>query len=121
MHELSIADAVVSIAARNARGRRVAVVEVAVGELRQVVPAALEFAFELCAKDTPVEGAELRIESIPVEVACRHCAGQGRAADLPLRCPQCGGLDVEVLAGEELHVEALEFEEEREPARVEGR
>ena len=47
MHELSIADAVVRIASRHAGGRRVAKVEVQVGHLRQVVPDALTFAFEL--------------------------------------------------------------------------
>jgi hydrogenase nickel incorporation protein HypA/HybF len=112
MHELSIADAIVSIAARNARGRRVAVVEVAVGELRQVVPGALELAFELCATGTVVEGAELRLSRIPIRLACRRCAMESRADALPLRCPLCGGLDVDVVAGEELEVEALELEEE---------
>ena len=32
-------------------------VEVEVGRLRQVVPDALEFAFELVARETPLEGA----------------------------------------------------------------
>jgi hydrogenase nickel incorporation protein HypA/HybF len=111
MHELSIADSLVSIAVRHAGGRRVAVVEVAVGELRQVSPDALEFAFELCAEGTLAEGAELRLERVPVTVACRDCAAESSADDLPFTCAACGGLDVEVVAGEELQVEALELEE----------
>jgi hydrogenase nickel incorporation protein HypA/HybF len=112
MHELSIADAIVSIAARNAGGRRVAVVEVAVGELRQVVPGPLELAFELCAAGTAVEGAELRIASIPTRISCGQCALESRVEAFPLRCPLCGGLDVDVVAGQELQVEALELEED---------
>ena len=115
MHELSIADAIVAVAARNARGRRVAVVEVSVGRLRQVVPSALEFAFELCAEGTPVEGAELRVEHVPVRLECGACAWAGGCDDFPLRCARCGRLDVEVVGGEELRVEALELEEEGEP------
>jgi hydrogenase nickel incorporation protein HypA/HybF len=113
MHELSIADAIVSIAARNARGRRVAVVEVAVGELRQVVPSALELAFELCATGTVVEGAELRLASVPIRLACRRCATESGADAFPLRCSRCGGVDVEVVAGEELQIEALELSRSR--------
>lgn len=116
MHELSIADAIVSIAARNARGKRVALVEVEIGALRQVVPDALAFAFELCAKGTAVEGAELRIEDVPVQVACTQCDETSRAPDFPLRCARCGSLDVEVVAGEELSVEALELEDQPVPA-----
>ena len=50
MHELSIAESIVRIADAHAAGRRVTKVEVKVGHLRQVVPSALEFAFELVAQ-----------------------------------------------------------------------
>jgi hydrogenase nickel incorporation protein HypA/HybF len=118
MHELSIADAIVAIAARNAKGKRVAAVEVAVGELRQVVPDALAFAFDLVAAGTAVEGAELRIETVPVRVACTRCGEESRVPGFPFRCPRCESTEIEVVAGEELSVEALELEEgaERTPA-----
>ena len=54
MHELSIAQAIVDVATRNAGKARVTRVFVRVGQLRQVVPSALEFSFELCAHGTPV-------------------------------------------------------------------
>ena len=73
MHELSIAGAMVEVALRHARGRRVAPVELRVGHLRQVVPSALEFAFELVAEGTPLEGAELRLEEVPAAGRCRSC------------------------------------------------
>jgi hydrogenase nickel incorporation protein HypA/HybF len=112
MHELSIAEAVVAIANRHARGRRVAVVEVKVGHLRQVVPPALEFAFELVAQGTPVEGAELRMEEIAAAGDCHGCGAQTPLPGFPLACRVCGGFDVEVTRGEELMVESLELEDE---------
>ena len=112
MHELSLADAVVTIARDHARGRSVAAVEVKIGRLRQVVPDALEFAFEFVAAGTEVEGAELRVEHVPVCVRCASCAAASEAPEFPLACAECGGLDVEVVAGDELLVEALELEEE---------
>jgi hydrogenase nickel incorporation protein HypA/HybF len=116
MHELSIAEAIVAIADRHAAGRRVSRVEVRVGHLRQVVPSALEFAFELVARDTAVEGAELVLDVVPARGRCRGCGGEGPLDAFPLTCRACGGWDVEVIAGEELHVESLDVEEEEEIA-----
>jgi hydrogenase nickel incorporation protein HypA/HybF len=112
VHELAIAGAIVEIASKHARGRRVVSVEVRIGHLRQVVPGALEFSFELVAEGTPVEGAELRIEDVPARVACRDCAEETRARAFPLVCASCGSLTVDVIAGDELLVEALELEDE---------
>jgi hydrogenase nickel incorporation protein HypA/HybF len=111
VHELSIAEAVVRIASDHAGGRRVYRVEVRVGHLRQVVPSALEFAFELATQGTPLEGAELAIEHVPAEGVCRSCGTHSVITDFPLRCSQCGGIDLELVSGEELLVDSLELEE----------
>ena len=111
MHELAIAEAVVAIAERHARGRRVRSVEVEVGHLRQVVPAALEFAFELVARGTAVEGAELVLRAVSVSGRCRDCGAHSAMPGLPPACGRCGSVDVEIVTGEELRVDALELEE----------
>ena len=116
MHELAIAESIVAIAERHADGRRVSRVEVAVGHLRQVVPAALEFAFELVAQGTVLEGAELALEEVPAEGRCRSCGAESRLDGFPLACRACGGWDVAVTAGEELRVESLDLETEEEIA-----
>jgi hydrogenase nickel incorporation protein HypA/HybF len=107
---------VVAIAQRHADGRRVARVEVKVGHLRQVVPAALTFAFDLLVEGTALDGAQLLIEDVPVAGVCRACGSGTAMPEFPLRCIRCGSLDVEVTAGEELLVESLELEEEPEEA-----
>jgi hydrogenase nickel incorporation protein HypA/HybF len=112
MHELSIASAVMAIATRNAGTRTVRKVELRVGYLRQVVPSALEFSWQLLTDGTSMEGAELVIEEVPARGRCRECAQETEMNDFPLRCAACGGLDVECVAGEELLVEALELEDE---------
>ena len=112
MYELSIAQAIVDVAARHAGGARVERVYVRVGHLRQVVPSALAFSFELCAHGTPVEGAELEIEAVPIGAVCRDCAAESELDGFPLACRACGGLAVDVVRGEELQVESLELESE---------
>jgi len=121
MHELSIADALVGIAERHAAGRRVTAVEVKVGHLRQVVPSALEFAFELVAEGTVVEGARLELEEVPAEGRCRDCGSQSVMDGFPLACGRCQGLNMEVIAGEELLVDALELEDALESEDTDAR
>ncbi len=113
MHELAIAGHVVDIAARHADGRRVTKVYLKVGHLRQVVPSALSFSFELVAQGTSVEGAELDLEEVPAAGRCRGCGTEIRLKTFPLQCEVCGGLEMEITQGEELYVESLEMEEAR--------
>lgn len=115
MHEYAIAEGVLGVVEDHAGGRRVEAVELKVGQLRQVVPAALELAFEIAAEDTIAAGAELRLESVRPLLLCAACAEQTETAELPLACAGCGGFEVTVLAGEELQVESIEVSDERAP------
>jgi hydrogenase nickel incorporation protein HypA/HybF len=110
MHELSIADSVLQVALSQAAGRPIARVGLSVGHLRQVVPQALRFSFELVARDTPADGATLEIEEIPAAGSCRACGAESQMSEFPLHCAACGGLDVTVIRGEELQVEWLDIE-----------
>jgi hydrogenase nickel incorporation protein HypA/HybF len=112
MHELAIAEAVLAIAARHAEGRRVTRIELTVGALRQVVPSALEFSFEIAAQGTAAEGAALAIETTPARGRCRACATESDQHAFPMTCPRCGGLAIEPCGGDELVVAALECDNE---------
>lgn len=110
MHELAIAESVMEIVNRHAQGRRVEKVELKVGHLRQVVPSALEFAFQLVSEGTVAQGADLELEEVPAAGVCRGCRAWTRLPGLPLICASCGGFDVEVTEGEELLVDSLELD-----------
>jgi hydrogenase nickel incorporation protein HypA/HybF len=111
VHELAIAESVLEIARRHAQGRRIVAVELKVGYLRQVVPSALTFAFELLVQETEAEGAALVIEEVPAAGTCHSCGAETGLPEFPLQCERCGGFDVEVTEGEELLVASLELEE----------
>ena len=111
MHELAIAESILAIVERHAAGRKVVEVEVSVGHLRQVVPSALEFAFELAGRGTVAEGATLVLDAVPAGGRCRACGEQRTFATFPFVCESCGGWDIELTQGQELQVEALELEE----------
>lgn len=110
MHELSITQGVVDICRSTADGRRVISVTLLIGELSGVVPEAVEFCFELCARETPLEGARLIIEQVPARGRCRDCSAEFRLRAYYSSCPCCGGHNLSVLSGEELRVKEMEVE-----------
>ena len=73
MHELSLAGAVIDTAERHAAGRRVLLIQLRLGELRQVVPESLAFYFEHVARGTLCEGATLEYETVPATLGCTEC------------------------------------------------
>ena len=59
---------------KHAAGRRVTVVSLRIGHLRQVVPDSLAFYFELVSRETLCEGARLEQEVRPGAAALRRPA-----------------------------------------------
>ena len=89
MHELSLAGAVIDTAERHAGGRRVTLVRLRLGELRQVVPDSLAFYFEHVARGTLCEGAALEHEVVPASLALRACCGAAwQLESASFRCPR---------------------------------
>jgi hydrogenase nickel incorporation protein HypA/HybF len=111
MHELSLSSAIVNTVVKHARGRRVVVVDLRVGKLRQVIPDTLEFYFEFAARGTVCEGARLEQEVIEARLGCDACGHEWEIEIPAFRCPECAGGNVEIVSGNEFEVEAIEVEE----------
>jgi hydrogenase nickel incorporation protein HypA/HybF len=111
VHELALASAIVNTVAKHADGRRVTVVNVRAGRLRQVVPETLAFYFEFVARDTVCEGASLELEVVDARLRCRPCRREWGIEIPAFRCPTCGGSEVEIATGDEFEVESIEVEE----------
>jgi hydrogenase nickel incorporation protein HypA/HybF len=113
MHELSIALSIVDLAAEEAearRAQRVAAVYLRLGPLSGVVPEALRSAWELACEGSPVAGARLVIEHVPIVVYCPACGGERPARSIQdLCCDTCGGPPARIVRGRELEVTALEL------------
>ena len=117
MHELSVATAVLNTALKHAEDRRVTVVSLRVGAMRQVVPESLRFYFEIVARDTACEDADLRVVAIATALRCGACQRRWSPEIPAFRCPDCGSAGVQTLAGDELEVDYIEVEE-REAACI---
>jgi hydrogenase nickel incorporation protein HypA/HybF len=111
MHELSLSSAIVATAAKHAGGRRVSVVSLRVGRLRQVIPETLEFYFEFVARGTVCEGAKLEQEVLEARLRCNPCGTEWGIEVPAFRCPTCQGSDVAIASGNEFEVLSIEIEE----------
>jgi len=101
-------DGVVSAIAERVGDGRVARVQLEVGRFSGVVPDALRFCFDVCARGTSLESATLEIVEIPGVASCRACGARvGIEPPLPL-CP-CGSADLDLLAGQEMRISAVEL------------
>ncbi len=111
MHEVALCNALVELIRDQQRQRgfhRATRVIVEVGVLGHVDPHALEFAFELEARDSPAAAAVLEIREIAGQAWCMDCSQRvtiGRRGDA---CPRCGGFGMIVEQGDELLLKELE-------------
>ena len=111
VHELSLSSAIIATVEKHADGRRVTLVTMRVGRLRQVVPETLEFYFQIVARGSVCEGARLEQEMLEARLRCEACAAEW-GIDVPaFRCPDCGASETAIVSGNEFEVESIEVEE----------
>lgn len=105
MHELSVANAIVSTVREVVTEGSVEAVEVTVGALSGVVPAALEFAWDVATVGTSLEGSALVVEHVATTLYCGDC-DDVVAPLIGFACPACGALSGDIRSGRELEVRA---------------
>lgn len=117
MHELSIADSIVTTVLREIETRNLPPVNkivVRVGTLSGVVPEALQFNFEVVSNDTPLAKTRLEIEEVTVQGKCHLCDYEFAVENNSFICPQCKSGQIEVIRGMELDIAYLEVEDNRD-------
>jgi len=111
MHELSIIENIVEIILAELPKhhlKKVESISLRIGEMRQVVPEALQFGFEFVSKSTPLEGAELIIENVPIKGHCFNCNHEFILKNWLENCPRCHESKVEIISGKELEIKEFE-------------
>jgi hydrogenase nickel incorporation protein HypA/HybF len=118
MHEMGIAMQIIEIATASIPGdmknSRVQRVNLKVGKLAAIVPDSLHFCFEIASQDTPLAGAELVIEEIPVVASCNDCSFQWTINDPVFVCQKCKSGSIQLISGRELDIESIELAEEEQ-------
>jgi hydrogenase nickel incorporation protein HypA/HybF len=113
MHELSIASNLIEIVDKAIEGQgvsRVTSLRVVIGELSNVVPDCLAFAFEVASRGTVAENARLDFVHKPLVGRCLDCGKEFAIRDFLFRCPDCESPKIEVVSGKEFFLESIECE-----------
>jgi len=96
--------------AREHGASRVHRIVLRIGALSGVDPDALRFAFEVVAKGTPADGAELEIDTVPARARCADCDVEFEVGSgFIFTCPRCNRLCGELRQGRELELARIEI------------
>ena len=111
MHELSLAmDLVEQLNEVVIREKATKVVEIniVIGAMSGVERVPFEFAFPQAAQNTPLEGAVLHIEEVPLVLSCSDCNKETETDELLMICPVCNSVSVDIVQGKEFLIKSME-------------
>lgn len=115
MHEMGIALQIIEIAEasipENMQAVRIGKVNLRIGKMSAVVPDSLRLCFEVAAKETRLEGAELVVEETPVVARCQECNAEWVITGPAFTCEKCSSGKLDIISGRELDIVSLEVAE----------
>jgi len=77
--------------------------------MHHVHPEAFEQSFMMAAMGGVAENASAELVLIAVRVHCNDCGADTEADEALFACSACGSLEVEIVAGDELTLESIEY------------
>ncbi len=80
---------------------------VSAGQLRGIVPEALDIAFASLAADTCAAGAKLILESVSTVAQCQQCQHRFSPGEDYYLCPKCNQADVEIIEGNDIILKSV--------------
>lgn len=115
MHEMGVTQEVlvaVLDASEAAGATKVNRVRITIGELTEVVPDALQFAWAALTPGTLAEGAVLEIRETGGRSMCLQCGAEFDHGRFDRRCtaPGCGSFATKVIVGDELTIDGVDVE-----------
>jgi hydrogenase nickel incorporation protein HypA/HybF len=114
MHERSLVKALlrqVEVLAAEHPGSHIVSIRVCIGEFSGVEPELLASAYDDLVTETPLRGAALRLEQVPLEAICDQCGCHFRIERFNFQCDKCGSLRITIRGGEELLLDSVTMEE----------
>lgn len=115
MHEMGIATQLLDLVlhhAERAGAKKVKRLNLVIGEFSSVVDESLQFYWEMIAKGTIAEHAELHFERIPGQLRCLDCGFRFVMSEYDSQgCPNCHSFNAAIADGGQFKLESIEIEE----------
>lgn len=117
MHEFSLCQSIVEtviaeLEDHKHQKHRLLKTHIVVGNLRQIVPEYLQFAYETLTKNTLAQDSKLEIKNMPITGICKKCGLESELDIHNYNCKKCGSSELELTGGKELYLESLEVDED---------
>lgn len=112
MHEMSLAEGVLGVVQDAVQAHQpctVRTVRLQIGALAAIECEALRFAFDIVKRGSVADGAQLDIVQVPGTAWCMQCSRSVPIEERGAPCPNCGGWQLQVTAGDEMRVQELEL------------
>lgn len=113
MHELPITESILEITLRHANqanARHVKSIYLVIGQMASIVDDSVQFYWDIIAKDTIAEGAQLCFKRIPATLQCQACSLRYSPDQDDFSCPDCNSSDIKIVSGDEFYLEAIDIE-----------
>ena len=79
------------------------------GKLSAIIPQSIHFCFDICCKQTLLEGAILEIIETQGIGKCLQCKTETSLAQPYGKCSYCGSFELEIIQGQELKIKEMEL------------
>ena len=113
MHELAVTESLLEIAQRHAQPEaagRITDLYLVIGQLSSIVDDSVQFYWDIVSQGTRAEGARLHFKRVATEMNCQDCGSRYSPGEDDFACPACGSRRINVVAGEEFYLEAIDIE-----------
>ncbi|NWG16047.1 MAG: hydrogenase maturation nickel metallochaperone HypA [Chloroflexi bacterium] len=113
MHELPVTQSILEIALRYAGekdARRITHLYLVIGDLSSILDDSVQFYWDIISRGTIAEGAVLHFQRVPTRMVCFECGSTYLPERGTLACPVCNSALVQVAAGDEFRLDAIDIE-----------
>lgn len=113
MHELTITQNILDIAVRHAQtcnAQKITDLYIVMGEWSSVVDDSVQFYWDIISDGTIAKGANLHFQRNKVKIVCCDCQSEYSPSYKELFCPNCAGINLKVIQGEEFYLDSIEVE-----------